>query len=205
MNLQSLSPIAQRIETDLDSSKNSSVKSYLRQDAFKKLEDDGFVPAHYNVFATRSHPSGNEIIPLGSYTESTLLAKAFNPQGRFVAALRNVSDKAESILSLDPTDIQYCNDTTLFWADVVALKSFLGSSLVIDEILAELLTARFQMLRRDTPPEFLRAIREGLKIVLSTKTLDTTLVIRMVTAFDQGGFDSFAPEALRKSDDQDVS
>ncbi len=89
---------------------------------------------------------------------------------------------------------------TLFWAEVGGMKRYLGVSVVISEIVSELQTARFQMLRKDTPITFIRAIARGLEFVTKPNNLDSVMVDQMVQAFEAGGFDSLAPEALRKSD-----
>ena len=89
---------------------------------------------------------------------------------------------------------------TLFWAEVGGLKKYLGTSVTVSEIVAELQTARFQMLRKDTPITFIRAIARGLEFVTKPNNLDSVKVDQMVQAFEAGGFDSLAPEALRKSD-----
>jgi hypothetical protein len=80
------------------------------------------------------------------------------------------------------------------------LKEFIGTSPVISEIVAELRTARFQFLGKDTPPAAIHALASALRIIAEATRLDTALVDRVVETLDEGGIDSLAPEVFRDSD-----
>jgi len=77
------------------------------------------------------------------------------------------------------------------------LKEFIGSSPVISEIVAELRTARFQFLGKDTPTTVIKAISSALSLVTHAKRLDESLVDRVVEVLEAAEIDSLAPDALR--------
>ncbi len=89
---------------------------------------------------------------------------------------------------------------TLLWADVARLNEFMGASTAISEIVAELRTARFQFLGKDTPESVLHALRAALKVVAEARRLDEGVVDRVVETLEAGGIDSLAPDALRDGD-----
>jgi hypothetical protein len=70
---------------------------------------------------------------------------------------------------------------------------------VVSEIVAELRTARFQFLGKDTPATTMQAIASALCLVVEAKRFDARLVDDMVKALEHGGIDSLAPDALRDS------
>jgi len=74
------------------------------------------------------------------------------------------------------------------------------ASNAISEIVAELRTARFQFLGKDTPESALNALRSALKVVADAQRLDEGIVDRVVETLEVGGVDSLAPDALRDGD-----
>ncbi len=135
-----------------------------------------------------------------NYTDESLYGVAGRSHREFQAAIRALTGTAKELAVLNPLEVEYSHRMTLFWCEVGQLKKYLGSSAVVSEIVAELQTARFQMLRKDTPVSFIKAIAEGLMFVAGAYNPNTAMVDKMVLTFEAGGFDSLAPEALRKSD-----
>jgi hypothetical protein len=105
--------------------------------------------------------------------------------------------RVEKVKSLDPGQVEYAHQATLFWAEIGRLKEFIGTSPLISEIVAELRTARFQFLGKDTPPMTIRAMAVALRFVTEAKRLDAGLLDRVVAVLEEGGIDSLAPDSLR--------
>ncbi len=101
---------------------------------------------------------------------------------------------------MKPEEVEYGHQAALVWAEVGRCKEFIGISPVISEIVAELRTARFQFLGKDTPPRAIQAVALALSFAAEAKRFDTPLVDRIVKALEDGGIDSLAPDALRNSD-----
>jgi hypothetical protein len=97
-------------------------------------------------------------------------------------------------------DVEYGHQVALIWAEVGRLKEFIGVSSAISEIVAELRTARFQFLGKDTPLVSLQALASALRLIVEAKRLDSRLVDEMVNALEVGGVDSLAVDTLRESD-----
>jgi hypothetical protein len=99
---------------------------------------------------------------------------------------------------MDPEELEYGYQATLVWDEVGGLRGFLGASPVITEIVAELRTARFQFLGRDTPITAMKSLASVLGLIAEAENLDESLVDRIVEAFEQGGIDTLAQDALRR-------
>ena len=110
---------------------------------------------------------------------------------------RALKERAESVASMDPSEVEYGHQVAHLWGDIGRLKEFMGVSSVISEIVAEFRTARFQFLRKDTPRKTARALAVALGLVTEAKRLDVVLVDRVVKALGDGGIDSLAQDALR--------
>ncbi len=161
-------------------------------------EEDPFVEEYSKAL---DRPDQKAWAPLKiNYTDELLYGPGGRPHWEFQTAIRTLATSADQIVLMNPLEIEYPHRMTLFWAEVGGMKRYLGVSVVISEIVSELQTARFQMLRKDTPITFIRAIARGLEFVTKPNNLDSVMVDQMVQAFEAGGFDSLAPEALRKSD-----
>jgi len=136
----------------------------------------------------------------GTYSEEALYGAAGSPLARFRAAIQALKARAESTASMRPEEVEYGHQAALVWAEVGRLKEFIGISPVISEIVAELRTARFQFLGKDTPPPAMEAVASAFNFVAEAKRLDLPLVDRIVKALERGGIDSLAPEALCNPD-----
>lgn len=81
------------------------------------------------------------------------------------------------------------------WSEIGQLKDFFKITDEIDELVAALRTARFQFLRRDTPPEVAGALAEVLEWMAQSVRVDVTLVDRVVDRLEAVGVDPFAQDA----------
>ena len=207
MTTQTLSPSARKIEAQLDGSGSCDLNSFLRQESSREVETRGFAPSYYDVFVVRRNDqAGNEVfgpkrLHVGTYSEEALYGAVDSPVVRFRSAILALKVRAERTASMKPEDVEYGHQTALIWAEVGRFKEFIGISPVISEIAAELRTARFQFLGKDTPPASLQAVASALRLVAEAKRFDAPLVDRIVKALEHGGIDSLAPDALRDSDD----
>jgi hypothetical protein len=118
---------------------------------------------------------------------------------RFRFAIQSLKARAERTASLTPEDVEYGHEAAILWAEIGRLKEFIGNSSVVSELVAELRTARFQFLGKDTPAPTTQALASALRLVAEAKRFDTLLVDRVVEALEKGGFDPLAPDALRDS------
>ena len=118
---------------------------------------------------------------------------------RFRSAIQALKVRAARTASVNPEDVEYGHQAALVWAEMGRLKEFMGTSPVVSEIVAELRTARFQFLGKDTPTAAMQAIASALGLVAQAKRFDTSLVDCVVEALEEGGIDSLAPDALRDS------
>ncbi len=205
MNSLTLSPVARQIERQLDSGEKNPLDDFLRQESQRQVEASGSIPSNYDIFAVRRNPQlGDEVfgpkrLHVGTYSEETLYGAAGSPVVRFRSAIQALKVRAEKVRSASPEEVEYGHQATLLWAEVGRLKEFLGTSPVISEIVAELRTARFQFLGKDTPPAVIHAIASASRLVAEAKRLDTALVDRIIEVLEDGGIDSLAPDALRDS------
>lgn len=206
MSQQTLTGTATGIEELLDQGKGNSLQTYLAEQAAAQAIGRGLAMSEYQHILVRRNPSvGDEIfgpksIPIGRYSESELYGVAGSPSSRFRTALRALVDQACRAAEQDPEWIEYAHQTTLFWAEVGRLKEFIGTMPVITAIVAELRTARFQFLAKDTPPAAMRVVAKAIQSVADAPRWDTALVDRFVDILELGGFDSLALDALRASD-----
>ncbi|HXP60321.1 MAG TPA: hypothetical protein VN829_07515 [Dongiaceae bacterium] len=132
--------------------------------------------------------------------EEVLYGAAGSPLARFRAAVQAIKARAEKAAPMRPDEVEYGHQAALVWAEVGRLKEFMGISPVISEIVAELRTARFQFLGKDTPPKAMQAVASAFRCVAEAKRFDPPLADRIVNALERGGIDSLAPDALRNSD-----
>jgi len=206
MATQTLSPSARKIEYQLDGSENSHLNAFLRQESSREVEARGFAPSSYDVFAVRRNDqAGNEVfgpkhLLVGTYSEEALYGAAGSLVIRFRSAIQALRVRADRTASMRPGEVEYGHQAALVWAEVGRLKEFIGVSPVISEIVAELRTARFQFLGKDTPPTAMEAVASALSLVAEAKRFDAPLVDRIVKALEHGGIDSLAPDAIRDSD-----
>ena len=203
MNTQFLTPAARQVEVRLTSDNFSNLDAFTRQVAIQKIEEKGYAASEYVFTAERQNALagkavlGPKRLDLGRYSEDDLYGASGSPTPRFRLALRDLAGRAEKIGHLAVDETEYAHQVSLFWADVSGLKEFLAISPVIAEIVAELRTARFQVIGKDTPVEFINAVAAALALVAKAPRFDSDLVDQMVERMEQGGFDSWAPDTLR--------
>jgi len=204
MATQTLSPAARNIGSLLDGSESSHLNAFPRQEP--SLEIEGFATSNYDVFAVRRNDqAGNEVVGpkhlhVGTYSEEALYGAAGSLMVRFRSAIQALKVRAERAASVTPEEVEYGHQAALVWAEVGRLKEFIGTSPVVSEIVAELRTARFQFLGKDTPTTAMGAVVSALSLVAQAKRFDASLVDRIVAALEIGGIDSLAPDGLRDSD-----
>src|SRR5882672_5386170 len=202
MATQNLSSAARHIESLL-SGEDSDLLKFLRQEAGRQVEAKSSVPSNYDVFAIRRNDQlGDEIfgpkrLHVGTYSEEVLYGAAGSPVARFRSAIQSLRIRVEKAATANPEEVEYGHEVALVWAEVGRLKEFMAASPVISEIVAELRTARFQFLGKDTPPAAMQAIMSALGLVAEAKRLDTLLVDRVVEALEAVGIDSLGPDVLR--------
>jgi hypothetical protein len=129
----------------------------------------------------------------------SLPGMARDQAARFRSAVRASSIRAEAAAKLGANSVEYGHQVALLWSEVGRLGEFIGASPAISEIVAELHTARFQCIGKDTPPAQLHAVASALRHVADANNMDSATVDRMVEILEDGGFDSMAPDALRDS------
>jgi hypothetical protein len=206
MSIQTLSSSAREIEALLGGSGQNNLDDFLRQESSREVEARGLAPSNYDIFAVcRNDKAGSEVfgpkhLHVGNYPEETLYGAAGSPLVRFRAAIQAVKARAESAASMEPEQVEYGHQAALLWAEVGRFKEFIGISPVISEIVAELRTARFQFIGKDTPLTAMRTLASALNSVAGAKRFDAPLVDRVVKALEHGGVDSLAPDVLRDSD-----
>lgn len=204
MNRELLSARSRAVENALEQ-RDLNLGKFLQFEKNAKLESSGLPPSLYQLFAVRQNDSvGPEIfepINVGSYGEAELYGALGSSLFAFRRAVRNLAEKARSISGLDPCELEYFHQVTLFWADVGRLKEFLGSSLVLSEIVSEFQTIRFQYLGRDTPKAIVEAMARALEAIVSAKKLSVDLVDTLVGILEERGYDSLVVDSLRDSDE----
>lgn len=200
---KSLSPASLQVEALLDTTEKNPLLDFLRQESLRQVEASGAVPSSYDIFAIRRNDQlGDEVfgpkrLYVGNYSDEALYGAAGSPLARFRSAIGALKVRAGRTASLNPEEVEYGHQAALLWAEVGRLKEFIGTSAVISEIVAELRTARFQLLGKDTPPAAIQAVATALRLVAEAKRLDAALVDRVVQTLEEGGIDSLAPDALR--------
>lgn len=197
--------MAEKIESQFGSSQPSHLKSFVRQQTLQKIESKGSEPGQYDIYAIRKDANlGDEILgptPLhvGRFSEKALYGAAGSPVMHFRSSIQELKNQAERAASFDQESIDYGYHAALVWANVGRLKDFIGASPIITEIVAELRTARFQFLGKDTPVAAMQALAEGLALVAKAPRLDSLLVDKLVNILEKGGIDSLAQDALRNA------
>jgi hypothetical protein len=206
MDNQTLSPASRQIEALLDNGGKNALMDFLRQESLRQVEASGSVASNYDIFAVRRNEQlGDEIfgpksLHVGTYSEEALYGAAGSPIVRFRSAIQALKVRAERTTSMNVQEVEYGHQVALVWAEVGRLKEFIGVSPVISEIVAELRTARFQFLGKDTPTRAMESVASGLSLVIEAKRFDASLVDRLVETLERGGIDSLGPDALRNSD-----
>jgi hypothetical protein len=206
MASQEVSPTARSVEALLNGSVSNHLNEFLKQETAQKIETKGFPPSSYDIFAVRRNDQvGHEIfgprqLHIGTYSEEELYGASGSPLARFRTAVQALKVRVEAAASMKLDDVEYGHQVALIWAEVGRLKEFIGVSSAISEIVAELRTARFQFLGKDTPLVSLQALASALRLIVEAKRLDSRLVDEMVNALEVGGVDSLAVDTLRESD-----
>jgi hypothetical protein len=207
MAAQTFSPAARQVEALLEGRDDNPLLDFLRGESMRQVEAMGSVPSDYVIFAVRRNDQlGHEIfgpkpLHVGTYSEEVLYGAAGSAVVRFRSAIQALKVRAERAGSVNPEEVEYGYQAALVWAEIGRLKEFIGTSSVISELAAELRTARFQFLGKDTPAVAMQAVVSALRLVAEAKRLDASLVDRVVEVLEDGGIDSLAPDALRGSDD----
>ena len=207
MSNKLLSPRAQVLEKQWEEPGDNRYKRQLPELAALSPVAQQAPSGTYNLYMVRNHPeAGSEIfgpktLHLGKYSEADLYGSSSgSPVIAFKSALAALKDQAARIGQLDEDTLECGHQATLFWADVGALKTFIGVSPVITEIVTELRTARFQFLRRDTPPSIFKALETALGLFLdSARWEDPSAVDQFVEILEKAGYDSLVIDALRDS------
>jgi len=205
MNSPTISPAARQIESQFEQPRTNPLQAFVRDDTARRLEAKNLAPSNYELYAVRRNQlAGDEVLGpktlhVGSYSEDVLYGAIGSETTRFRSAIKALAAAAGKVAAFDPDSVEYGHQATLFWADAGKAKDFIGTTAVISEIAAELRTARFQFLAKDTPGEFMSAMAKALHLVAEAKRLDEALVDRFVETLEAAGFDSFAPDALRET------
>jgi hypothetical protein len=153
----------------------------------------------------RNSEQGDDIINLKNVFLSqsslaTLYGAVDSPQIRFRFAIQNLKDTASSAQAAAPDSSEYVHQVNLLWSKITGLKEFFGTSPVIDEIVAELRTARFQHLRKDTPPIVVSSINRALEHLLQAQRFDDLLTDQIAEILESSGIDSLAIDSHRPAD-----
>jgi hypothetical protein len=202
MSKQNLSPAAVRVEELLDSPRDNSLKEFLKGETLPHVEAKGGSPSAYDIFAIRRNANEEEIfgpykLNIGHYSDEELYGVSGSPLQKFRFSIKAAANNAKTASELDDDDVGYAHSVTLFWANLAQLTGFIGQSPGITEIVAELRTARFQFLRKDTPKTFITAISKALRELSEAKAFDSIAVDRFVEQLSQAGFDSLAQDGIR--------
>jgi hypothetical protein len=162
--------------------------------------------ATYDLYVIRKDPiDGEDIfkqqpVKVGTYSEDVLYGKEGSLRIAFKAELENLRAACDELARMEAASLEYAQQSTLTWARVGRLKAFLGKDPVITELVAELRTARYQFLRRETPGDFFRGLGIALRLVTESRRWDADLVDAFVEALESVGHDSLAVDALRTGD-----
>lgn len=201
-----MNAVSRAVEEMLDAGRNQHLFGFLGEESKRAVESQGASPASYEMFPVRSSGThspeifGPRQIPAGPYSAEELYGAAGSPLAHFRSTVRTLLARAEAADAATPASLDYAHHVALLWAEIGRLSEFMGASTAISEIVAELRTARFQFLGKDTPESALHALRAALKMVADAKRLDEGVVDRVVETLEAGGIDSLAPDALRDGD-----
>jgi hypothetical protein len=111
-----------------------------------------------------------------------------NPPSAFHLLLAQLKARADRIALLDPDEMdtaEYGHQAALFWADVVGLKGFIGTSPTVTQVVAELQKLHLQFLRKDTPPAIFQTLATALGGLIGTACWDACAVDRFVKTLEQ--------------------
>lgn len=196
-------PIGQRVEALLDSGDPNRLDDYLRHESQQRIEAFGSFPSQYDVFVVRRNSQlGDEVfgpkrLHVGAYPEAVLYGAAGSPLARFRSAIQAIGNRAARAQSVSSQDVEYGHQTALLWAEIGRLKDFVGTHPTVSEIVAELRTARFQFLGKDTPVQVIEALVGALGLVAEASRFDAALADRVAELLQAGGVDSLVVDALR--------
>lgn len=204
MSVSMLTSRAVHVEQQFDSEKSNFLRNFLEHEKATSVESKGLAPSNYEVFAVRRNANagveifGPKKFAIGTYTEEALYGASTSPLPAFFSAVRTLQTKAEGIRTIEENEIEFAYQVTLFWAEVNKLSQFLGVSASVSEIVSELLTARAQFVKRDTPPGAIAAIADALRILSEAKRLNSLIVEKITDTLETGGIDPLAVDALRR-------
>ena len=206
MSRQTISPTAARLENLLSQKSGNSLQDFSREVAHDFVLGKNLSPSDFSLFIVRNTKGvGDEIfgpkpLQVAKYTESELYGASGSSSARFRTALLACAARARQASGTGGEDVEYGHQATLLWAEVGRLKEFVGLTPDVSGMVAALRTARFQYLGKDTPPTAVKAIADAIGLVVEAARWDEALVDRFVDILELGGFDSFAPDALRPDD-----
>jgi hypothetical protein len=206
MNHQLLARKGTEFDQLLDSPDDNSAKQRIRELARLSPMAQQLPAASYDVFTVRRNSESDaEIfsqknVLLGTYRGEDLYGTDGSRIVAFKSALQGLRLRVEQILKIDAESVEYAHQVALLWSDVGHLKDFLGASPEITELVAELRTARFQFLRRDTPVAMLDSMAKALRFVGDSPRWNAEMVDRFVEILEEAGFDSLAIDGLRRTD-----
>jgi hypothetical protein len=206
MNHQLLARKGTEFDQLLDSPGDNSAKQRIRELARLSPMAQQLPAASYDVFTVRRNSDSDaEIfsqknVLLGTYRGEDLYGTDGSRIVAFKSALQGLRLRVEQILKIDAESVEYAHQVALLWSDVGHLKDFLGTSPEITELVAELRTARFQFLRRDTPVAMLDSMAKALRFVGDSPRWNAEMVDRFVEILEEAGFDSLAIDGLRRTD-----
>ena len=206
MNHQLLARKGTEFDQLLDSPGDNSAKQRIRELARLSPMAQQLPAASYDVFTVRRNSDSDaEIfsqknVLLGTYRGEDLYGTDGSRIVAFKSALQGLRLRVEQILKIDAESVEYAHQVSLLWSDVGHLKDFLGTSPEITELVAELRTARFQFLRRDTPVAMLDSMAKALRFVGDSPRWNAEMVDRFVEILEEAGFDSLAIDGLRRTD-----
>ncbi|MGE3311422.1 MAG: hypothetical protein AB7O66_15755 [Limisphaerales bacterium] len=206
MAATNLNVVSQTVEEMLDTGGNHNLDGFLAEESRRRIESQRGSPADYEIFLVRKSGTagpeifGPRIIPGGTYSAEELYGAAGSPLRHFRSTVRALLVRAKEAGAASADSIERAHQVALLWADVGRLNEFMGASMAISEIVAELRGARFQFLGKDTPESVLSALHAALELVAQAKRLDEGVVDRVVDTLEAGGIDSLAPDALRDGD-----
>jgi len=206
MNHQLLARKGTEFDQLLDSPGDNSAKQRIRELARLSPMAQQLPAASYDVFTVRRNSDSDaEIfsqknVLLGTYRGEDLYGTDGSRIVAFKSALQGLRLLVEQILKIDAESVEYAHQVALLWSDVGHLKDFLGTSPEITELVAELRTARFQFLRRDTPVAMLDSMAKALRFVGDSPRWNAEMVDRFVEILEEAGFDSLAIDGLRRTD-----
>lgn len=204
MSSQALTDSTDRLADEL---RGSSWHPFPRSRDTQMLDNPPISP-DVDAFIGGDDPHGIAAAPIPDltrtsedrYSEEVMYGRRVAVSRQFQASIVSLRGRAERICQLAPDDVEYGYQVALLWADIGRLKEFLGPSPAVTELVAELRTARFQFLGKDTPVAAVQTLLRALGLISNAGRIDTSLVDRVVDILEAGGFDSLAQDELRETD-----